>query len=71
MICHPIPRHQLSAIAPVIAQIIAHTDPLKQAGVGGATGHYIKLTKILAMQRDPQEEGLAKLAEAIEMIVKG
>ena len=63
--------HAVKVPASVIAQIIAHTDPLKQAGVGGATGHYIKLTKILAMQRDPQEEGLAKLAEAIEMIVKG
>ena len=63
--------HAVKVPASVIAQIIAHTDPLKQAGVGGATGHYIKLTRILANQRDPQEEGLARLAQALDSIVTG
>ncbi|MCW1918024.1 integrase family protein [Rhodobacter sp. KR11] len=60
--------HAMKVPASVIAQIMAHAEPLKHAGVGGATGHYIQLTRVLTNQRDPQEEALDKLAEALEQI---
>ncbi|RPE66985.1 phage integrase family protein [Pacificibacter maritimus] len=51
--------------ASVIEQVLAHTDPFKSEGLGGAATNYIKLTRIMNNTRDPQEEALSRLAEAL------
>lgn len=58
----------LKVPASTIEHILAHTDPLKGDNVGGAASHYLQLTRVLRNTRDPQEEALATLAEALEMI---
>lgn len=60
----------LKVPASTIGHIIAHADPLKGDNVGGAASHYLQLTRVLRNTRDPQEEALATLAEALEMIEK-
>ena len=53
-------------VAPrVIAQILAHRNPLKAEGLGGATEAYIRLGKRFGGREDPQREALEKLAEAL------
>lgn len=61
----------LKVPASTIEHILAHADPLKGDNVGGAASHYLQLTRVLRNTRDPQEEALAALAEALEMIEKG
>ena len=61
----------LKVPASTIEQILAHTDPLKGDNVGGSASHYLQLTKVLRNTRDPQEEALSILAEALEMVEKG
>ncbi|PCD78145.1 hypothetical protein CLN94_02265 [Pseudothioclava arenosa] len=51
-----------------IVQILAHGDPLKHDGVGGAASHYLQTTRVLKDTRDPQEEALSHLATALAMI---
>ncbi|OWY08739.1 hypothetical protein B6V74_13035 [Thioclava sp. F42-5] len=63
--------HSLKVPASTIAQILAHSDPLKHDGVGGAASHYLQLTKVLNNTRDPQEEALATLATALETVEMG
>lgn len=63
--------HSLKVPASTIEQILAHTDPLKGDNVGGSASHYLQLTRVLRNTRDPQEEALATLAEALEMVEKG
>jgi integrase len=54
-----------------IERILAHTDPLQAENVGGAASHYIHVAKIMKETRDPQEEALSLLAEALELIEAG
>ena len=61
----------LKVPASTIEQILAHADPLKSDNVGGAASHYLQLTRVLRNTRDPQEEALTTLAEALEMVEKG
>lgn len=63
--------HSLKVPASTIEQILAHTDPLKGDNVGGAASHYLQLTRVLRNTRDPQEEALATLAEALELVENG
>lgn len=60
--------YSLKISAFVVDQILAHTDPLKREGVSASAHVYIKLMKMMTNQRDPQEEALSILAEALEMI---
>ena len=60
----------LKVPASTIEQILAHTDPFKGDNVGGAASHYLQLTRVLQNTRDPQEEALATLAEALVMVEK-
>ncbi len=62
--------HSLKVPASTVTQILAHNDPLKSDGVGGAASHYLQTTRILSNVRDPQEEALSLLATALEMIEK-
>jgi integrase len=61
----------LKVPASTIEQILAHTDPLKGDNVGGSASHYLQLTRVLRNTRDPQEEALAILAEALQMVENG
>lgn len=61
----------LKVPASTIEHILAHADPLKADNVGGAASHYLQLTKVLRNTRDPQEEALATLAEALHLIENG
>lgn len=63
--------HSLKVPASTIEQVLAHPDPLKDDKVGGATSHYLQLTRVRRNSRDPQEEALSILAEALLMIEKG
>jgi hypothetical protein len=63
--------HSLKVPASTIAQILAHKDPLKGENVGGATSNYLQLARVLQNTRDPQEEALATLAEALDLIEAG
>ena len=54
-----------------IEYILAHTQPLRAENAGGAASHYIQLTRIMTNSRDPQEEALSLLAEALERIEDG
>lgn len=61
----------LKVPASTIEHILAHADPLKADNVGGAASHYLQLTRVLRNTRDPQEEALATLAEALNLIENG
>jgi integrase len=61
----------LKVPASTIEHILAHADPLKAENVGGAASHYLQLTRVLRNTRDPQEEALATLAEALNLIENG
>ncbi|SEO00875.1 protein of unknown function [Pseudorhodobacter antarcticus] len=61
----------LKVPASTIEQILAHTNPLKGDNVGGTASHYLQIARVLQNTRDPQEEALATLAEALDMISKG
>lgn len=61
----------LKVPASTIEHILAHADPLKADNVGGAASHYLQLTRVLRNTRDPQEEALAVLAEALALIENG
>lgn len=63
--------HSLKVPASTIEQVLAHKDPLKGDNVGGAASHYLQLTRVLRNSRDPQEEALSILAEALSMIEHG
>lgn len=63
--------HSLKVPASTIEHILAHTQPLKAENVGGAASHYLQLTQIMTNTRDPQEEALSILAEALERIEAG
>lgn len=60
--------HSLKVPTSTVVQILAHNDPLKHDGVGGAASHYIQLTRVLNNTRNPQEEALSILATALKMI---
>ena len=60
--------HSLKVSAPTIEQILAHADPLRSERVGAAASHYIQLSRVLSNARDPQEEALSILAEALAYI---
>lgn len=62
--------HSLKVPASTVVQILAHNEPLKHDGVGGAASHYLQTTRILNNIRDPQEEALSLLAVALAMIEK-
>lgn len=59
----------LKVPASTVAQILAHKDPLRHEGVGGAASNYIQLGKTFNNSRDPQEEALSILAEALASIL--
>ena len=61
----------LKVPASTIEHILAHADPLKADNVGGAASHYLQVTRVLRNTRDPQEEALATLAEALHLIENG
>lgn len=61
----------LKVPASTVVQILAHNDPLKHDGVGGAAANYLQMTRVLNNTRDPQEEALALLAKALAMIEEG
>lgn len=61
----------LKVPASTIEQILAHTDPLKGDNVGGSASHYLQLTRVLRNTRDPQEEALATLADALQVVELG
>ena len=63
--------HSLKVPTSTIEHILAHSDPFRGANVGGAASHYLQLTRVLNETRDPQEEALAILANALELIEKG
>lgn len=63
--------HSLKVPASTIEQILAHVEPLRVEGVGGSASHYLQLTRVLHDTRDPQEEALATLAGALELIERG
>lgn len=63
--------HNLKVPASTIEHILAHTQPLKAENVGGAASHYLKITQIMTRARDPQEEALSQLAEALDLIEAG
>ncbi|MBC2834059.1 tyrosine-type recombinase/integrase [Paragemmobacter straminiformis] len=60
--------HSLKVPASTIEQILAHTDPLRGDNVGASASHYIQLGRVLKNARDPQEEALSTLAEALAYI---
>lgn len=60
--------YSLKIAAFVVDDILAHTVPIKREGVSASAGVYIKLMKMMTNQREPQEEALSILAEALEMI---
>ena len=53
-----------------IEQILAHKDPLRSERVGGSASHYISFSKVMDNFRDPQEEALSKLADALNLITQ-
>ena len=57
--------HSLKVPASTIEQILAHADPLRGEQVGASASHYIQLGRVLRNARDPQEEALSTLAEAL------
>ena len=61
----------LTVPASTTEHILAHADPLKADNVGGAASHYLQLTRVLRNTRAPQEEALATLAEALNLIENG
>lgn len=63
--------HALKVPPSTIAQVLAHKDVFKGERVGGATSHYLQLSRVLSKTRDPQEEALATLAEALNTIENG
>lgn len=63
--------HSLKVPVSTIEQILAHTQPLKAENAGGAASHYLQLKQIMTNTRDPQEEALSILAEALELIETG
>ena len=63
--------HSLKVPVSTIEHILAHTQPLKAENAGGAASHYLQLTQIMTNTRDPQEEALSILAEALERIEAG
>jgi hypothetical protein len=48
-----------------IVHILSHKQPFKAENAGGAASHYLHLTQIMTNSRDPQEEALSLLAEAL------
>ncbi|WP_417271108.1 tyrosine-type recombinase/integrase [Celeribacter sp.] len=52
----------------VIDRILAHSDPLRAENVGASASHYLHVTKIMRDTRDPQEQALSTLAEALHFI---
>lgn len=60
--------HSLKVPASTIEQILAHAHPLRGEQVGASASHYIQLSRVLRNTRDPQEEALATLAEALSHI---
>jgi integrase len=60
--------HSLKVPASTIEQILAHSDPLRGERVGASASHYIQLSRILTNARDPQEEALSILADALSHI---
>ena len=60
--------HSLKVPASTIEQILAHADPLRGEQVGASASHYIQLSRVLRNTKDPQEEALATLAEALSHI---
>lgn len=60
--------HSMKVPASVVEQILAHTDPFKSEHLGGAASNYIKMTSIMNNTRDPQEEALSRLADALTYI---
>ena len=63
--------HSLRVPVSTIEQILAHTQPLKAENAGGAASNYLLLTQIMTNSRDPQEEALSILADALERIESG
>ena len=63
--------HSLKVPVSTIEHILAHTQPLKAENAGGAASHYLQLTQIMTNTRDPQEEALSILADALEQIETG
>ena len=53
-----------------IEKILAHTDPFKGENIGRSASHYLQLVRVMNNTRDPQEEALATLASALDMIEK-
>ena len=62
--------YSLKVPASTIEQILAHVDPLRGEQVGASASHYIQLSRILTNARDPQEEALSMLADALSHIQK-
>lgn len=60
--------HSLKVPVSTIEQILAHVDPLRGEQVGASASHYIQLSRVLTNSRDPQEEALSTLAEALSYI---
>lgn len=60
--------HSMKVPASTIEQILAHVDPFRGENVGASASHYIQLGRALRNARDPQEEALAALAEALRHI---
>lgn len=63
--------HSLKVPVSTIEHILAHTQPFKAENAGGAASHYLQLTRIMTNSRDPQEEALSILAQALEQIEVG
>ena len=63
--------HSLKVPVSTIEHILARTQPLRAENAGGAASHYLQLTQIMTNTRDPQEEALSILAEALERIEAG
>lgn len=58
----------LKVPASTIEHILAHKDPFRAENLGGAASNYLKLAKMMTNMRDPQEEALAVLAQALAVI---
>lgn len=63
--------HNLKIPASTIGTILAQTQPLRSENVSAAASHYLKITQIMTNARDPQEEALSQLAEALALIEFG
>ncbi len=60
---------ELKVSLSVIDRMLAHSDPLRAENVGASASHYLHVTMIMRDTRDPQEQALSTLAEALQFIV--